>query len=109
MSPERVFWRPPPPDRSEGFDFFERLECPAPSVSLPFLALNSSSPLARVLGALIQTFVRGATVTVVSAPLRYAASRSLGLNIQGRNVPGPGGAKRPTDVAGTRFLAASSA
>jgi hypothetical protein len=47
--------------RSEAFDFFERLGCPAPSVSLPLLALNSSSPLARVLGALIQILLRGAT------------------------------------------------
>jgi hypothetical protein len=49
------------PDRSEAFDFFERLEWPAPSVSLPLLALNSSSPLARVLGALILILLPGAT------------------------------------------------
>jgi hypothetical protein len=30
--------------RSEGADFFERAELPAPSVSLRFLALNLSSP-----------------------------------------------------------------
>src|SRR5690348_17513796 len=84
MSPERVFWRPPPPDRSEGLDFFECLECPAPSVSLPFLALNSSSPLARVAGRAHTNLASRCNGSLSRAPLRHViANRRVAGELRG--------------------------